>query len=164
MKFLTIISLWLLSVASYGQADEWAALSRDIWKPFVEGVNANRPEIYNGVNAEDFLWAAAGKKPRVMNLEEYEEDARVVMQDRQQKGIQTQLDLRFAERQVHKDVACEKLLIKYTATERGKAPVVAYGAALMFSRKREGVWKKVLQLPLPDAVTAADFDQAQPLE
>jgi hypothetical protein len=100
----------------------------------------------------------------VMNLAEYIEDARIVMKSRVDKGTKTLLEARFLERHINKDIASEKVLIKYVSIERGKEPTAFYGAVHVFSRKRDGVWKKVLQYGLPDVVSAADFEKASQLQ
>ncbi|WP_162915434.1 hypothetical protein [Paraflavitalea soli] len=59
-----------------------------IWQPFLDGVNQDKPALYNSVNAKDFNWVRGGNgKTRIMNEQEYREDARIVMEDRKKKGI-----------------------------------------------------------------------------
>lgn len=143
---------------------EWLAeLKKDIWIPFVTGVNSNNPDIYNGVNSTDFYWVQDGARPRIMNLAEYIEDARLVMNRRTSKGIGTQLEIRFIQRNVTAQFASEKCVIKYTSTTPGKEPEIFYGMAHIFSRKENGVWKKLIQHAFTEEVTQDMFEAAQPL-
>jgi hypothetical protein len=139
-------------------------LNRDIWKPFVTGVNTNQPDLYNGVNSKDFYWVLDGAKPRIMNLEEYIEDARVVMKSRTEKGIETNLEVRFLERNLSASFASEKYIVKYTSKAPGKEPEVFYSIAHAFARKENGVWKKLIQHASSEVATREKFDAAGPLD
>lgn len=141
-----------------------AELNRDVWKPFVEGVNTNNPKLYNGVNAPEFYWVQDGAKPRIMNLTEYVEDARLVMKSRTDKGIDTALEIRFIQRNVTQEFASEKCIIKYTSTSPGKEPEVFYGLAHVFSRKENGIWRKVIQHAHTESADKEQFEKSQPIE
>ncbi|HEY5822792.1 MAG TPA: hypothetical protein VIT44_00410, partial [Cyclobacteriaceae bacterium] len=122
------------------KSDLVKGINKDIWIPFITGVNSNNAELYNSVNAEDFYWVRSGEKTRIMNRKEYIEDARIVMQGRAEKKMQTELDVRFTERNINSEFASERCVIKYTSTETGKNPVTSYGITQIFSRKQDGVW------------------------
>lgn len=146
------------------QTDVWAELNRDIWKPFVEGVNTNNPEMYNGVNAPEFYWVQDGARPRIMNLTEYIEDARLVMKSRTDKNIGTSLEIRFIQRNVTTEFASEKCIIKYTSTNPGKEPEIFYGLVHVFSKKENGVWRKVIQHASTESADKDQFDKSIPIE
>jgi hypothetical protein len=166
MKTLSVIGFLFAPLISKAQTNQeiLAELNRDIWKPFIEGVNTNKPELYNGVNSTDFYWVLDGAKPRIMNLPEYIEDARIVMQSRISKGIATNLNIRFLQRNANKDFASEKCIIQYTSTSPGKQPEVFYSIAHSFSRKENGTWKKLIQHANTEAATKEMFEAAQPIE
>jgi hypothetical protein len=139
-------------------------LNHDIWKPFINGVNTNNPAMYNGVNSTDFYWVLDGEKPRIMNLAEYIDDAEKVMKSRTARGITTQLDVRFVERNVTSEFASEKCIVKYTSITPGKEPEVFYGFFHVFSRKENGVWKKLVQHAGLGNASQEQFVNAQPIE
>ncbi|HEX7154237.1 MAG TPA: hypothetical protein VF618_22305 [Thermoanaerobaculia bacterium] len=134
----------LLLVPTFAFATE-AELDRDVWKPFVAGVNQDKPELYVGVRAADFHWVAPGSKGRVMDLAEYDDDSRRVMAKRKEDGTTSEMEVRFLERNVKPTFAAEKVVIKFTMREKGKEPQTSYGIAHYFSRKENGVWKVFLQ-------------------
>lgn len=163
---LTILLFLVLFNASQAQsnAEFLRELNRDVWKPFVEGVNTNNPAMYNGVNAEEFYWVQDGTHPRIMNLAEYVEDARLVMKNRTDKGMSTSLEIRFIQRNVTSEFASEKCIIKYTASTPGKEPQEFYGLAHVFSRKKAGIWRKVIQHTSTEPASKEQFEMAQPIE
>jgi len=161
-QFLTILLFVLAFNVLKAQStnDVLAELNRDIWKPFVDGVNTNNPELYNGVNSAEFYWVLDGTKPRIMNLVEYIEDAHRVMKSRTEKGIGTTLEIRFIQRNVTTDFASEKCIIKYISTAPGKEPEIFYGFVHVFSRKEKGVWRKLIQHASTESATQEQFDKA----
>lgn len=164
------ILVLLLSVPllSFAQPKDKAVLvteiNRDIWTPFLKGVNSNNPDLYNSVHAPDFYWVMQGPKTRIMNLKEYVDDAAKVMGDREKKGIKTILDIRFAERNLNNEFASERLVVKYVSIEPGKEPVEYYGYGQVFSRKENGVWKKVVQYVMTEAASKEIFEKAAVIE
>ena len=160
----TIFGLILIALSAHVSANEHAAsLTRDVWIPFVEGVNANDPARYNGVNSKDFFWVAAGPRTRIMNLHEYITDAVVVFKAREKKGAKGEIDVRFMERHVNSEFASEKIIMKYTATEPGVAPQTSYGIMQIFSRKENGVWRKLVQQVNLGSATPEMWSAATPL-
>lgn len=159
--FLIIALAPLCLTAQIDKPALLSAINKEIWQPFLDGVNQDKPALYNGVNSKDFNWVRGGNgKTRIMNEQEYREDARIVMEDRKKKGIQTELEVRFLERNLNESFAAEKCVIKFTSRQVGKAPEVAYAITQVFSRKENGVWKKLVQYVLPDPVTPTVFDNA----
>ena len=139
-------------------------INRDVWIPFIKGVNTNQPDLYNGVNAPDFHWVRSGTTTRIMNLAEYIEDAKLVMEGRVAKGIQSEIDVRFLERHVNGVFAAEKCVIRFTSREPGKEPSTSYGIVQQFLRKENGRWQKTIQYVQREPSTAEVFQQAEPLD
>lgn len=139
-------------------------IDRDIWIPFLQGINTNNADLYNSVHSKDFNWVAGGNKTRIMDLPSYVEDAAKVMTDRKNKRIQTIVDVAFLERNLNETFASEKCVTRYTAIEPGKEPLVMYGIAQVFSKKVDGVWKKFIQYVSTEKATRELFEQASPLE
>ncbi len=168
MKQILLFIIALVPVYLQAQTDKpalLASINKDIWQPFLDGVNQNKAELYNRVNSKDFNWVRGGNgKTRIMNEQEYREDARMVMEDRKRKGIETELEVRFLERNLNESFAAEKCVIKFTSRQAGKVPEVAYGMVQVFSRRENGVWKKLVQYVLPEPVTVTVFENAQVME
>ena len=162
---LFIILIFTGSVAiGQSKTELLQQLNQDIWLPFIQGVNANQPEVYNSMLASDFYWVAGGTKTRIMNMAEYIEDARLVMNDRQQKYISTNLEVRFLERHVNETFAAEKSIIKYTSTPSGQPATTSYGIVQVFSKKEQGRWKKYIQYISPEVTNEDQYALAIPLE
>jgi|GEM_PF-1192413 len=168
MKQVLFLMIALAPVCLRAQTDKaalLASINKDIWQPFLDGVNQDKPALYNSVNSKEFNWVRGGNgKTRIMNEEEYREDARIIMEDRKKKGIQTELEVRFLERNLNDNFAAEKCVIKFTSRQAGKVPEVAYAMVQVFSRKENGVWKKLVQYVLPDPVAATVFESAAAME
>jgi hypothetical protein len=140
------------------------SLNNDVWIPYLTGVNNNKPELYNSVNSNDFYWVRSGnEKTRIMNLKEYVEDSGKVMDSRAAKGVKTELDVRFIERNINGEFASEKCIFRFTSIEPGQEPVTSYGISHIFSRKENGTWKKLIQCAYTDATSEEAFSKAQPL-
>lgn len=164
-KKMILICL-LLPLFSFSQTDKASLvkqLDEHIWIPFLKGVNTNNPALYNGVCSNDFQWVAGGQKNRIMNLQEYIDDAAKVMGDRGNKKISTELTARFLERNVNEVFASEKCITRYTAKEEGKEAVVSYGIAHVFSKKINGIWKKYIQYVSTEKGTHEMYEQAMPM-
>lgn len=162
--FLALVAAGRFATAQDSTAIIAAQLNKDIWIPFREGVNTNNAALYNGVHSKDFYWVIAGQKPRTMNLEEYIEDAAKVMNQRATQKIRTEIDIRFLERTLRSEFAAEKCIFRYVAHEQGKASKPAYSIALIFSRKENGKWKKLVQYNLAEPATEEQFLHAIPLQ
>ena len=149
-------------------ADERAAriaeINRQMWIPFVEGVNTDKPELYVGVHSPEFYWVAPGPNGRVMDLREYDEDSRKVMKDRQAEKAKTTIEIRFLERNVRESFAAEKCIMKYVLERPGKPAETGYGIAHFFSRREKGVWKMWLQHGSREKATAEMFEAAEKVE
>jgi hypothetical protein len=159
--------LLLLTSVTHAQTshdEQIKALNNDIWIPFVKGINSNDPAMYNTVNAKDFYWVTDTPKPRIMNLIEYIEDARVVMNSRTAKGIKTEIEIRFLNRNINHEFASEKCAVKFTAVSSDGKTEVFYSAMQVFSRKENGVWKKWIQYSLNEPVSKEQFDNAKLVE
>lgn len=167
MKIFTSLVIAMLLVftgLAQSKTELIAEINRDIWKPFLLGVNTNNPDMYNGVHSHDFYWVMEGSKTRIMNFREYIDDAAKVMGDRTTKGIKTILDARFTERNINSEFASERIIIKYISIEPGKEPVEFYGYTHVFSRKENGVWKKMVQYVLSAKASKEEFENALPID
>lgn len=161
-----MLSCLLLPLFSLAQTDKTILLKeldQQIWSPFLKGVNTNNPTLYNGVCSDDFQWVAGGQKTRIMNLQEYIDDAAKVMDDRGNKKIVTELTARFLERNVNDVFASEKCITRYTAKEEGKEVMVSYGISHIFSKKINGIWKKYIQYISTEKATSEMYEQAMPM-
>ncbi len=163
---ILIIGLLCLKTTAHSQSTKESdrqQLNHDIWIPFMKGVNTNDPALYNGVNSKDFHWVMDGEKPRIMNHDEHVKDAANVMNSRAAKGIVTEIEIRFAVRNIHHSFASEKIILRYTPIEEGKEPVHYYSAGLVFSRKENDIWKRLIQYHIGPA-TPEEFDKAEKIE
>jgi hypothetical protein len=149
---LTLFTYFINSGAQTTNEEQIKELNKDIWEPFVKGVNNNDPAMYNAVNSKDFYWVTDGTKPRIMNLQEYIQDARLVMNSRNSKGIRTEIEIRFLNRNINNEFASEKCAVKFTAVSSDGKTEVFYSAMQVFSRKENGVWKKWVQYALNEPV------------
>lgn len=167
-SFLAALTLLLITVPAIAQgktkAQQLRDLNRQMWLPFIEGINRDRPDLYVGVHSSDFRWIAPGNTGRIMDLEEYDQDSRSVMKRRKEAGEQTSVEFRFIERNVKGGVAAEKCVVKFVLQRKGKPPETSYGIAHYFSRNENGVWKMFLQYGSRDVATEAMFLQAAPVE
>lgn len=167
MKFLfTLLTflLPLLALAQKSKPELLTDINREVWLPFVQGVNTDNAKLYVGVRSKDFYWVAAGAKGRIMNLKEYDEDSKQVMQKRKAEGGVTEIEVKFLERNINADFAAEKCIVRFKLSTPGKEPQTGYGIAQYFSRKEKGVWKMWLQHALPERGTEELFNQALPME
>ncbi len=166
MKWVILTGSFFLLQPVYAQTIRLSSreqLNHDIWIPFMKGVNANGPALYNGVNSKYFHWVMDGEKPGIMNHDEHVEDAAKVMNSRAAKGIITEIEIRFLERNIHKEFASERIILRYTPLEKGKDTVHYYSKGLVFSRKEKDVWKRLVQYHM--GVAAKDeFDKAEKIE
>jgi ketosteroid isomerase-like protein len=144
------------------RADLVAEIDRQLWQPFVNGVNDNQPALYNGTHADDFHWVAAGSGTRIMDAAVYSEDSRKVMDERAAKGIRSRMEVRFLERHIDGAFAAERAVVRFTTIAPGKPDDVSYGTMHVFSRKRDGSWKKIIQY-VEGPATAETFERAAPM-
>ena len=164
MRLLIIFIFTCSAAVGQTKSELLKQLNRDVWLPFIQGVNANQPEVYNSMLASDFYWVAGGNKTRIMNAKDYIEDARLVMNDRQKKNIGTNLEVRFLERHVNENFAAEKCIIKYTSIPPDQQPSTSYGIMQVFSKLDQGRWKKYIQYIATEPCSAEQYDKAIPLE
>jgi hypothetical protein len=169
MKNIIILPLILnLVLTASAQKEKKSELitqiNHDIWIPFLNGVNTNSPNMYNGVHSANFYWVMEGNKTRIMNFKEYVDDAAKVMKDREANGIKTMLDVRFTERNINSEFASERCVIKYISIEPDKEPNEFYSYTQVFSRKENGVWKKIVQYNLTETATKESFENAIPIK
>lgn len=153
----------LFSLSQTNRTELLNQLDQHIWIPFLKGVNTNNPSLYNGVCSSDFQWVAGGQKTRIMNLQEYIDDAAKVMGDRGNKKISTELTARFLERNINDVFASEKCITRYTAKEEGKEAIVSYGISHIFSKKINGIWKKYIQYISTEKATSDMYEKATPM-
>lgn len=153
----------LAAQASSERARRLAELDRDVWRPFVQGVNADSAPLYVGVHGRDFHWVAPGDSGRVMDRAEYDADSRAVMRRRRAEGGTSEIDVRFLERNATETFAAEKVVTRFVIRRPGREPQVGYGIAHFFSRRDDGVWRIELRYGSPERATAATFDAAAPL-
>lgn len=159
-----IFTALLFSAVCSAQTAELQQLNKDIWLPFLLGVNSNKAELYNQMNAKEFLWVSSGKKTRIMDAAEYKLDAISVMQQREQQKTGTVIDVRFTERHVNGNFAAETYIMKVVYSEQGKAPVTGYGWGQNFSRKENSGWKKLVQYSMNKSATEQEYLAASALE
>jgi hypothetical protein len=166
MKYILILTLLLpfFVTAQPSRADLLKQINTDIWYPFLKGVNENNPGLYNSVHAGEFYWVLAGTKTRIMNFNEYVFDADKVMSQRAAKGITTELSVRFLERNVNEEFSSEKCVIKWISKEPDAKPLTSFGMVQVFSRKINGVWKKVVQYVHTESASEQIFSSAFSLE
>lgn len=155
----TLFALLLLFALPAAALD----IDRQMWIPFVEGVNTDNPELYVPIHSRDFHWVAPGAKGRVMNYAEYDLDSRQVMERRKKANERSEVEIRFLERNIRESFAAEKAIIRFTLVKEGQAPQTSYGIAHYFSRKEDGVWKMLMQYGSTEKATAEMFAAAQPL-
>jgi ketosteroid isomerase-like protein len=139
------------------------AINRQLWLPFIEGIRTDRADLYVGVHSEHFYWVAPGNNGRIMDLREYDEDSRSVMERRKAAGERTEIEFRFLERNVDGDFAAEKAIVKFVSHRRGKPPETSYGISHYFSRKEKGVWKMWLQYRSNERADEVVFAAAAPV-
>jgi hypothetical protein len=165
-KNILILSflLPLCATAQPLRADLLKQINADIWYPFLKGVNENNPGLYNSVHADEFYWILAGTRTRIMNFKEYVADADKVMSQRAAKGITTDLNVRFLERNLNDEFASEKCVIQWISREPGVKPMISFGIVQIFSRKINGTWKKVVQYVHTESVSEEIFNTAFSLE
>mgnify|MGYP001268960990 CR=1 FL=1 len=85
------------------------------------------------------------------------------MNSRAAKGIITEIEVRFLERNIHKEFASERIILRYTPLEKGKDAVHYYSKGLVFSRKENDIWKRLIQYHIGPA-TLEEFDKAEKIE
>ncbi|HEY0141387.1 MAG TPA: nuclear transport factor 2 family protein [Thermoanaerobaculia bacterium] len=155
-------SLLVLLLLAFPVAAQTADIDRQMWIPFVEGVNTDKPELYVGIHSPEFHWVAPGGKGRVMDLAEYDVDSRMVMERRRKNGERAEVEIRFLERNVRAAFAAEKAIIRFTLFKDGQAQT-SYGIAHYFSRKENGVWKMLVQYGSTEKGTAEMFAASAPI-
>jgi hypothetical protein len=164
----TILILTLLfplwATAQSSRADLLKQLNSDVWYPFLKGVNENNSGLYNSVHADEFYWVLAGTRTRIMNFKEYVADADKVMSQRAAKGITTELNVRFMERNVNEEFASEKCVIQWISGEPDAKPTISFGIVQVFSRKINGAWKKIVQYVHTESVPEETFNTAFSIE
>ena len=141
-----------------------AALNEQMWLPFLEGVRTDHSELYVGIHAEDFYWVAPGSKGRIMNLKEYDDDSRMVMERRMKTGATTGLQVRFLERNINTEFASEKAVVKFTLYKSGQPAETSYAIVHYFSRKENGKWKMWMQFGSAEKASAEIYENAVALE
>lgn len=145
------------------QAAQLAALDRDVWRPFLQGVRSDSAPLYVGVHGRDFHWVAPGARGRIMDRAEYDADSRMVMRRRREEGATIEIDVRFLERNVTATFAAEKAVTRFVLRRPGRAPETSYGIAHHFSRLEDGVWRVLLRHGSTEPATEATFAAATPL-
>jgi hypothetical protein len=165
-KIILILTLLfpLWTTAQPSRADLLKQLNSDIWYPFLKGVNENNARLYTRVHADEFYWVLAGTRTRIMNFKEYVADADKVMSQRAAKGITTELNVRFMERNVNEEFASEKCVIQWISKESDAKSTISFGTVQVFSRKINGVWKKIVQYVHTESVSEEMFSLAFSLE
>lgn len=167
MKKLLVLCIMLCPIIGISQPSKPALLNeinKDMWKPFLEGIKHDKPELYLNIHSKDFYWVATGKDSRIMNYKEYDIDSQGIMQKRSQDGATSELEVRFLDRTINNEFATEKCVMKFTFRKPNQPPQVGYGVSYVFSRKENGVWKMLVQHANAEKGSVEIFNQAAAME
>ena len=166
MKALVLLLVLPIAVLAQGSSktDHLNDLNRQMWLPFIHGINTDDAKLYVGIHSEDFQWVAPGSNGRLMNLQQYAEDSIAVMKRRKAEGARSEVEVRFIERNVNSSFAAEKCVMKFTLHREGQLPATSYGVAHYFSRKEDGRWRMFLQYGSTEKASEATFALATPIE
>ncbi|MGH8176069.1 MAG: hypothetical protein ACREV5_07415 [Steroidobacter sp.] len=142
-SFVAFVLLFAGRAISAQESPQTLALgeiNRDIWEPFVRGVNTFDHELYSRVRARDSVFVD-GK--RLFGYEEYVEDAFRVMTPLQAAGARLDMQVRFEERTTDGAHAFERGILRTVITDKGGAQRTGYARFQVISRRQSDGWRIV---------------------
>lgn len=140
--------------ATPGQSEALRALNRDVWEPFVRGVNTFDNAAYLGVRSRDFVMVQQGK-PHFLDHDFYAEDSAKVMRELKESGTKLALEVRFEERMSDGAYGSERGLVRTTVIDAANVSRTIYSRFHSISRLEGGHWRV-----LTEYRTAAGKDPA----
>ena len=149
--------------ATPAQSDALHALNRDVWEPFVRGVNTFDDAAYLGVRSRDFVMVQQGR-PHFMDHDFYTEDSVKVMRELKESGTRLALEVRFEERMTDGEYSSERGLVRTTVTDAKNVSRTSHSRFHSIARLEDGHWRILTEYRTAagkDAATA--FASAHPM-
>lgn len=155
-KVLAPLALTLLSYVAYSQNAQ-QEINEQVWKPFLQGFNANDTKTFMGVHSKDVVRAPRDSK-KVLNWDQYY--AQQEKGDNADKSAKRKrsLELRFTERIASNNQAIEVGIYKTSYVNPDGSTRSFFGRFHVILRKEEGVWKILVDTDSSEKNTITEKD------
>lgn len=140
-------------------------ITRDVWEPFVRGVNSFDDPTYLAVRSENFVLVQSEGR-NFLDHDYYVEDTIKVMRGLKDAGVRLEAELRFDERFADAEHASERGMMRIARTGADGIRRVGHSRFHAISRKEDGRWRVLTEYRWstdPEADARA-FDAARPAD
>jgi ketosteroid isomerase-like protein len=139
MKKVLLLLLTCSTISLYGQPAQ-QEINKQVWEPFIKTFNEYDTKGFMAVHSKDAVRSPRDSKT-AWNWDEYYQNQEQGDQRGKTSGSKRQLELRFTERIVNKDLAVDVGIYKTTSIRADGIAKSFYGRFHVVLRKENGVWK-----------------------
>lgn len=163
--FCLLIALLWFQTAAFAQrsaATKWLEeINRDIWIPFLAGVEKNDDSLYLTVHSRDYIRVQAEGR-LILSYATYVDDTRTMMRGYKDRGTGLIMHVRFEERITNGQFASERGISRVVFSSKKGERRVYYSRFHTISRKENGVWKILTDHypPADERVGEQEFNRA----
>ena len=138
---LVLLAPWSPTSAQEGQVRRWfEEINRDIWRPFMEGVQKDDESLYLRVRSKDYVRVQANG-PLILTYADYVDDTVAMMRRYREQGVRLTIDVRFEERIIDGASASEKGISRVLFVARDGEMRTYYARFHTISRKEGETWR-----------------------
>lgn len=117
-------------------------VTRDVWEPFVRGVNSFDDPAYLAVRSKDFvLVQSIGQS--FLDYDYYVEDTIKVMRELKAGGVRLLVEMRFDERFADAEYASERGIMRMVRTDADGTRHISHTRFHVIVRKEDGRWRVI---------------------
>jgi uncharacterized protein (TIGR02246 family) len=135
-------------------------LNTSIWRAFRDAYSAGDPEAFLALYGPELI-RAGGPAKTITGFSQYATATRQWLAEVAERGDSVDIEFRFTERIVDRDLASERGVYRLTARRANGEQKVMYGRFHAFSRKAGGRWRIVADYDSDENATVAAEDFAQ---
>jgi ketosteroid isomerase-like protein len=164
MKIHLIVLIFFVHASSFSQTFQ-KDINDQVWKPFITAFDDLNTEAFMAIHSKDIV-RVSRDDGRVMGYEEYAKVCTAGNHNDKVNKAQRKIELRFTERWINHDLACEAGVYKTQTIRVSGKNTTSYGKFLVTLHKEKGMWKILMDSDTSEAGTVSDKDflMARPME
>lgn len=142
-----------------------AELERDIWRPFSAAIAARDAPAHVALHSAQFV-RASGDLKRVQTFAQWRDDNLQMFARLAERDIRPAIAFRFSERLAGAEVASERGIYEFAATDAKGETRRYYGQFHVISRKENGRWRLLVDYDSSEGgtITEANFRAAHAID
>jgi len=142
-----------------------AELERDIWRSFSAAIAARDAPAHIALHSAQFV-RASGDLKRVQTFAQWRDDNLRMFARLAARDVQPPIAFRFSERLAGAEVASERGIYEFTATDAKGETRRYYGQFHVISRKEDGRWRLLVDYDSSEGgtITEASFRAAHAID